>query len=270
MTIVFDGKKFAKEREKALKKKVNLLKKRGVKPKLVSILIGDDAASKLYLKLKKKAAKRVGIEMGILQLDKDISPQKIIGIIKKLNKNRDVHGIMVQLPLPLEIDNWKFDILESIDSKKDVDGLTNKSPFVTAAARAVSLIVEFATSPLAYSGKKASVVGSNGMVGRAVMGELKKLGYKVTGCDVETRDLYAKLHEADLIVAATGVPNLVKKDMIKEGVIAIDVGAPSGDISFEDVSKRASFITPVPGGVGPVTITCLLENVIDAAYNLSV
>jgi methylenetetrahydrofolate dehydrogenase (NADP+) / methenyltetrahydrofolate cyclohydrolase len=115
-----------------------------------------------------------------------------------------------------------------------------------------------------YFGKKAGVVGAYGMVGKAVTIQLTKMGYKVCECDKNTRDLYAKLHEVDLVVSATGSPNLIKGQMLKEGVIAIDVGAPEGDFEFESVSRVANFVTPVPGGVGPVTVISLLENLVDS------
>jgi methylenetetrahydrofolate dehydrogenase (NADP+)/methenyltetrahydrofolate cyclohydrolase len=265
MAVVFDGKKFAEWKEARLMGKVSAFKEKGVFPRMVSILVGDDPASKIYLKLKKKASERVGIGMGILEVDESILPQKLIGIINKLNKNKDVHGIMLQLPMPERILDSKSEILNSIDPRKDVDGLTDNSPFVPAVARAVSDIVNFAIKSLACVVKKAVVVGGDGTVGKSVTIELRRLGFKVSPCDKNTRDFYAKLHEADLIVSATGVSDLIKGDMIKEGAIIIDVGAPKGDVSFEDVFKRASFITPVPGGVGPVTVASLLENVVDSA-----
>jgi methylenetetrahydrofolate dehydrogenase (NADP+)/methenyltetrahydrofolate cyclohydrolase len=132
-----------------------------------------------------------------------------------------------------------------------------------AVVKAIKKIVEFATKDLAYFGKKASVVGAGGNVGRRTVEMLSKIGYKVTECDQETRDLYAKLNGVDLIVSATGVPNLIKGEMIKEGAIAIDVGSPRGDFDFDSVSPRAGFITPVPGGVGPLTVVSLLENLVE-------
>src|SRR5258706_3820203 len=264
MTIMFDGKQFAKQKENLLKEKVRSLK---IKPKLVSILVGNNSASLLYTKLKKAEATRIGITFEVKKLKEDEIAENIIDLIKKLNSDKKVNGIMVQLPLPSKLKTKTKKILNTIDPKKDVDGLTSKSHFTQASARAISEIVKFVIEPLAYIGKKAAVVGASGMVGKGATTELKKLGFQVTECDIDTRDLYAKLHEVDIIVSATGEKELIKGEMLKEGVIAIDVGAPSGDFAFKSVAKVASFITPVPGGVGPVTIVCLLENLIDTVVN---
>lgn len=259
MGIIFDGKKFANEKEEILKTKVSTLK---IKPKLISILVGNDKASSLYSALKQNAAKRIGLGFEIKKLSQDTSAEEIINLIKKLNTDKKVNGIMVQLPLPKALKTKTQKILNTIDSKKDVDGLTKNSPYTPAAVKAVSEIINFAIKPLPYIGKKAAVVGAKGSVGKNVVGEIKKLGFKVTECDKDTRDLYAKLHEVDLIVSATGEPQLIKSQMLKEGVIAIDVGAPVGDFDFESVKRVSSFLTPVPGGVGPVTVVSLLENLV--------
>src|SRR5579859_1198469 len=264
MGIIFDGKKFAKGKEELLKTKVTALK---TKPKLVSILVGNDKASSLYSTLKQNAAKRIKVGFEIKRLPETTESEKIIELIKKLNSDKKVQGIMVQLPLPKALKSKTVRILNTIDPKKDVDGLTKNSPFTPAAVKAVIEIINFAIKPLPYIGKKAAVVGAKGSVGKSVVGEIKKLGFKVTECDKDTRDLYAKLHEVDLIISATGEPELIKSQMLKEGVIAIDVGAPVGDFDFVSVKSVSSFLTPVPGGVGPVTIMCLLENLVDTVYN---
>ncbi|CAN5334075.1 bifunctional methylenetetrahydrofolate dehydrogenase/methenyltetrahydrofolate cyclohydrolase FolD [soil metagenome] len=260
MAILFDGKKFANEKELILKEKVKKLK---IKPKLVSILVGNDKSSLTYTFLKKKAAERIGVKFEVKKLPSDSTPENIKELINKLNDDTKVNGIMVQLPLPGTLKSKTSAILNTINKKKDVDGLTKKSLFTPATVKAVMQILDFATKPLAYSGKKAAVIGAKGMVGMGVVEMLTKKGYKVTECDKDTRDLYAKLTGADLVVSATGVPGLVKGEVIKEGVIAIDVGAPEPEFD-KSVKERASFITPVPGGVGPVTIICLLENLVDS------
>ena len=265
MTIIFDGKKFAEEKEKELKIRVGALHET---PKLVSILVGDDKASTIYTNLKQKAAKRIGAKFEIKKFPDNTPTEEIIKTIKKLNEDKKVHGIMVQLPLPKKLKSKTKSILQTIAKEKDVDGLVNNSPFMAASVKAILQILDVATKSLPYFGKKAAVIGANGTVGKAVTRELEKKGYKVTECDVETRDLYAKLHQVDLIVSATGSPNLVKGEIVKEGVIAIDVGAPEGDFD-KGVYERASFITPVPGGVGPVTIVSLLENLVESVYNSS-
>lgn len=262
MTVIFDGKNFAAEKEEGLKEKVRKLKQ---KPKLLSILVGNDPASVLYTNLKQKAARRIGSKFQIYNLEKDVKLQEVVKLISELNEDKTVNGIMVQLPLPPEIRNSTSRILSAIKKEKDVDGLKRNSPFMPAAVRAVKDILQYAVKDLPYYGKKAVVIGAKGTVGKGVVKELEKSGYKVGECDKETRDLYAKLTNADLIVSATGVPGLIKPEMVKEGVIAIDVGSPKGDFDKE-VANKASFITPVPGGVGPVTVISLLENLVEAMY----
>ncbi len=261
MAIIFDGKKFAKEKESLLKEKISKLK---TTPKLVSILVGNDEASVLYTNLKQKAAKRVGIKFEIKKFPSIVTRDTLIDLINKLNKDKSVNGIMVQLPLPNQLKIKTQGILNVIAKEKDIDGLTRNSPYVPATVKAVRGIIEYATKPLPYFGKRAVVLGAKGVVGKGVVTLLARMGYKVTECDKNTRDLYAKLTGADLIISATGAPGLIKGEMIKEGFIAIDVGAPYGDFDFKSVVTRAGFITPVPGGVGPVTIVCLLENLVDS------
>jgi methylenetetrahydrofolate dehydrogenase (NADP+) / methenyltetrahydrofolate cyclohydrolase len=260
MTIKFDGKKFASEKEKELKIRVSAL---NTTPTLVSILIGTDRGSAIYTNLKQAAAKRVGINFVVKKFPSTVEPEGIIDLIKKLNKDKKVNGIMVQLPLPPALKKQTSKILKTIAKEKDVDGLVPNSPYTPATVKAVRQILDVATKSLPYFGKKAAVVGASGTVGKAVVKELQKSGFKVCECDIDTRDLYAKLHQLDLIVSATGEPGLVKGEMVKEGVIAIDVGEPVGDFE-KSISDRASFYTPVPGGVGPVTIVSLLENLVEA------
>ncbi len=202
--------------------------------------------------------------MTVKQFSSVTDPHKINDFIQDLNKDDSVQGVMVQLPMPRSFDKKKKEILNSIKKSKDVDGLREVSSFTPATAKAVSQVTSFAIKPLAYIGKKAAVVGSKGTVGKAVTVELQKLGFRVVECDITTRDLYAKIHEVDLVVSATGVSSLIKSEMLKEGVIVIDCGAPSAEFEFKSVSQKASFITPVPGGIGPVTIISLFENLVEA------
>lgn len=260
MARVFDGNVFAKGKEKGLKEEVSKL---SLKPKLVSILVGENPASILYTKLKQKAGRRIGVIFEIKRFPESVKSIEIVEFIKKLNDDKSVHGIMVQLPLPKSLKLKTRTILNAIDKKKDVDGLTTNSHFLPATVRAVKEILEFATCDLAYFGKRAAVIGANGTVGKGVVKVLEGMGYKVVKCDKDTRDLYAKLNDVNLIVSATGVPGLIKGEMIREGMIAIDVGAPKPDFG-KKVYERASFVTPVPGGVGPVTIASLLENLVEA------
>lgn len=261
--IVFDGKNFATTKESELKLRVEKLPH---SPKLVSILVGNDKASLLYTNLKEKAAKKVGINFIIKKFPDTTTPEKLISEIEKLNNDTKVNGLMVQLPLPANLKTKTKKILNTIDKNKDVDGHRANSKFMPAAVRAVKEILEFAVKDLAYTGKKAAVVGGKGVVGAKIVELLEDKGYKVCVCDKDTRDLYAKLTNVDLIVSATGTEGLIKAEMVKEGVIAIDVGAPVGDLDPK-IGEKAIFYTPVPGGVGPVTITCLLENLVSACEN---
>lgn len=267
---IFDGREFAKKKEELLKRKVEVLRQKGITPKLVSILVGDDPASALYVSLKKKAAERIGAELQIISLSSSTSGEEIREKINEYSNDKKTHGIMVQLPLPKEIVNSKLSIINSIASNKDIDGLREESPFVPATVKAVLSILDEAASVLNLDldSKLFTVVGSEGMVGSRLISALAARGQKVEKVDIGTTELTAKLLKADILVSATGVPGLIKGDMVKEGAVVIDVGSPKGDVAFDEVSEKASFITPVPGGVGPVTIVSLLENLIYSASKL--
>lgn len=271
--IVFNGREFARKRELELNKEINDLKKRGITPKLASILIGDNPASDLYLNLKKKAAERIGAIVEIHKFSETINLEDVITLIQRLNLDNSIHGIMVQLPLPKLIQNSTFQLLESISLAKDVDGLRQNSSFVPATVKAILQIITEAEARFKTqdSSKRIVIVGSKGEVGSRLMKELRLnsplhgKNYDLSGYDMETKDLRAKTKDADILVSATGVPNLISGDVVREGAVVIDVGSPKGDVNFEEVSKKAAFITPVPGGVGPVTIVSLLENLVSAA-----
>ena len=261
--IVFDGKEFASNKEEELRKK-------GLNPKLASILVGEDPASKIYLNLKKKAAERVEAIVEIHKFPESANPKDIIALIKKLNLDDSTHGIMIQLPLPRSLKLEAKRLIDAIDSKKDVDGLRENSFFVPATVKAILQIIELATSDKRkVTRKRVVVVGVKGEVGRRLIRELKKREYRVSGYDIETKDLQAKTKDADILISVTGVPGLIKADMVRGGAVVIDVGSPKGDVNFAEVSKKASFITPVPGGVGPVTISCLLENLVEAVLRFT-
>lgn len=267
---IFDGKEFAKDKETLLLNKVQRLHKHGITPKIAAILVGNDPASEIYVRLKQKAAERVGITLQLIEVEQT-KTQVILHLIKELNKSKDVHGIMVQLPLPGKLKglNTKSLILNTIRAEKDVDGLRHKSPFVPAAVKAVLYSIKEAQRlgclPKSLKDITVCVVGASGMVGMGVVGVLTEMGVKSVKTDVKTKDLKAKTQKAEILISATGVPGLIKGDMVKEGAVVIDVGAPKGDVDFESVSRVASFITPVPGGIGPVTVVSLLESVVEVA-----
>lgn len=249
MAIMFDGRAFANKKE-------DFLKKQGEHPKLISILVGNDQASRLYVSLKKKFADRVGAVMEIKEFPENAKEEEIANFIKQQNSDKSVDGIMVQLPLPGGLKDKTTKIINVIAKEKDIDGLREDSPYLHPTSKAVVQIIK-------ESGKLSGsvcVVGATGMVGKPLVHDLRERGYQVVECDSGTINLKEETLRADIVVSATGVPGLIKEDMIKDGAIVIDVGSPKGDVDFENVSKKASFITPVPGGVGPVTIACLLEN----------
>lgn len=259
MVVIFDGKAFAEKKILALDKKVALLKNRGIHPKLASILIGEDPASRLYVSLKKKKAEAIGAEMDVYFLKEKENIETILALIDSLNSDITVYGIMVQLPLPGNFTKEdREEIIGLIKKEKDVDGLRQDSPFVHPTAMATLQVIKEAVKQLKINNLRLSicVVGAMGMVGGALLKKIKKTNYK----------LVEKTKEADILVSTTGSPNIIKVEMVKKGAVVIDVGSPKGDVDPE-VSKVAGFLTPVPGGIGPVTISCLLENLIEASSN---
>jgi len=271
MTHIFDGKAFAKDKEELIRDQVNRLIKKGIRPKLVSILVGEDPASVLYVNLKKRAAERIGAEVEVisLSLSSSISVKEIQKTIEQFNNDNNVHGIMVQLPLP-----WNFsgkdrdEIINTIAKEKDVDGLREDSPYAHPTAKAVLEVLEYAKNVSKPSLKeedlRIAVVGASGMVGRPLLREFKRKGFDAVGYNTKTINWQERIKEKDVVISATGVPDLIKESMVRDGVVLIDVGSPNGDIEKRTYEK-ASFISPVPGGVGPVTVSCLLENLVEAA-----
>ena len=277
--IIFNGREFAKNKEVALKIKVWDLAWHGIKPKLVSILVGDDPSSKLYTQLKEKKARQLGCEMEIYEIGLRRDIGYIVNLIRFLNSKEDVHGIMVQLPLPKRLAGFTSEVVKAIDPKKDVDGLRPDSLYLHPTSKAVVEIIEEARKVtwkkpiIRIRARKIDdvvcVIGASGMVGRPLVKKLKELGYPVLEADKNTKNLKEISQKAKILVSATGVPGLIKKNFgMKRQIIVIDVGSPKGDVDFDKIIKKSKFITPVPGGVGPVTITCLIENLLEAAYNM--
>jgi methylenetetrahydrofolate dehydrogenase (NADP+)/methenyltetrahydrofolate cyclohydrolase len=264
MATVFDGKKFALEKEANLAIRVLGLKTRGVYPKLASILVGNDPASHLYVNLKKKAAERIGAEVDIYLIKEKSEFDDLILLIKTLNEDETVQGIMIQMPIPGSLGEKKNEIVGAISPEKDVDGLRDDSPFLHPTSKAVIQVIDEAKKEEPLKGSRVVVVGATGMVGKPLVKELREENYEVIECDSKTQDLKDETLQADILISVTGVPEIIKGDMTSPGTIVIDVGSPKGDVEFSEVSKVAGFISPVPGGVGPVTISCLLENLISA------
>jgi methylenetetrahydrofolate dehydrogenase (NADP+)/methenyltetrahydrofolate cyclohydrolase len=266
MAIVFDGRKFATQKEEKLAIRILGLKARGVYPKLASILVGENPASQLYVNLKKKAAEKIGAEVDVYLIKENSKLEDLLLLIKTLNEDKTVHGIMIQMPIPGKMGDFRDKIVNSIKSEKDVDGLRGDSLFLHPTSKAVIQVIDEAKKDIPFNEAscKVVVVGATGMVGRPLVEELKREKYEVIECDAKTSNLRDETVQADILVSTTGVPGIIKDNMVKPGAIVIDVGSPKGDVDFVEVEKIAGYISPVPGGVGPVTISCLLENLISA------
>lgn len=273
---ILDGKGLAARLREDLRGDVAALKKSGVKPCLAVILVGEDAASATYVANKAKACEHCGIKSLVYRLGANTTQTELLALINALNYDDSVHGVLVQLPLPPHIN--KAEILCSIHASKDVDGFHPLNTGLLAQGDESGLLP---CTPLGVirllkhyninvEGMDALVVGASNIVGRPMALMLLNLGASVSVCHIKTRDLAAYTKAAKLVVVAAGCAGLIREDMISEGAVVVDVGINRvnsrlvGDVDFENVAKKASFITPVPGGVGPMTIAMLLENTIKA------
>ena len=273
---IIDGKKIASEIRADLAKKVEQLPG-GVMPVLAVVLVGDNEASRIYVRNKQKAAAEVGIGCEVLEMNEGIGENALLATIGELNENPHVNGIIVQLPLPEHINPLK--ILSAIRPEKDVDGfnpynaglLACKEPEAIVSATPKGILKLLQTTGIDLCGKHAVIIGRSNIVGRPAAMVLLNHDCTVSIAHSKTVDLPNIVRQADIVVAACGCPKLVKKDWLKEGAVVIDVGINRvegklcGDVDFEDAKEKASFITPVPGGVGPMTVAMLLENTYEAA-----
>lgn len=278
---VISGKQLAKQLRENMKEEINLLKQRGITPHLTVILIGDDPASHSYVNGKKKASEEVGISSEIIKLDATITEDELLDKIQELNKDPNVHGILVQLPLPEHIDEQK--VIETIDPKKDVDGfhpinvgrmMIGQDTFLPCTPFGILKMLQ--SINIDMSGKHAVIIGRSNIVGKPMGQLLLNENATVTYCHSRTKDLRKYTLSADILIVAVGKEHIVDGSYIKDGAVVIDVGVNrtkegklTGDVDFEDAKEKASYITPVPGGVGPMTITMLLENTIKAAKGLT-
>ncbi len=279
MTLL-DGKALSAKIKQEFKEKNKILKENGVQTCLAVILVGNDPASQTYVNSKAKACEECDIKSLVYRLDENTTQNELLALINTLNHDDSVHGILVQLPLPKHIS--KNLILESIISSKDVDGfhpinvgylnLGLESGFLPCTPLGVMKLLK--AYDINLEGLDSVVIGASNIVGRPMATMLLNAGCTVSICHIKTKDLSAYTQKADLIIVAAGCVNLLRADMVKEGAIIIDVGINRlengkivGDVDFEEVSKKASFITPVPGGVGPMTIAMLLENTVKSAKN---
>ncbi len=274
---ILDGKALSDKIKENIKRETKELKEKGIVPGLAVILVGDNPASHTYVRMKEKACEMTGIYSIVHKMPLDISEEKILETIRMMNNNPNIDGILVQLPLPSQIDAQK--ILDSIDPRKDVDGfhpfnvgrlVLGLDCFVPCTPLGVMrLLKEY---NIDVKGMDACVVGASNIVGKPMMNLLLNSFATVDICHIYTKDLKSHTKRADILIVGVGKPNLITKDMVKEGAIVIDIGINRlengklvGDVDFENVAPLTSYITPVPGGVGPMTIAMLLENTLKAA-----
>ena len=272
MVIILDGEKVSNEIMEKVKQEVSSLDR---KPGLAVILIGEDKASKIYVNIKSKRCKEVGMESYKYELDKDTSEEDVLKLIDELNKDSKINGILVQMPIPNHISRNK--IMNAVIPSKDVDGfnpvnigrmILDEDSLQPCTAIGIIKLLEHYNIEL--SGKEAVVIGNSVVVGNPAAQMLLKKGATVTVCHIKTKDLREHTLKADIIVSAVGKRDLITTDMVKQGAVIVDVGIVReggkiyGDVDFENIKGKCSYITPVPGGVGPMTVACLLENTLKA------
>lgn len=273
---VLDGKKIAADYRANLAQEVEQLKAQGVTPNLTVILVGNDGASQSYVNNKKKSAEKIGMSSSIIHLDESTTEAALLEEIDKLNNDDNVHGILVQVPLPKQIDETK--VLEKIAPEKDVDGFNpinigrlyaGVETYIPCTPLGIMEILKHADIDL--EGKDVAVIGRSHIVGQPVAKLLTDANATVTLLHSRSKDIDAVLKRSDVIVSAVGKPGLVTKDVVKQGAVIVDVGNTvvdgklTGDVVYDEVSEVAGAITPVPGGVGPLTITMVLNNTLLAA-----
>lgn len=279
MADIIDGKLVSKEIRESVFNQVSELKVEGIFPKLAVILVGNDPASAVYVRNKEKACIETGIEPQQLTLPEETTEADLLSVIDKLNADNTVHGILVQLPLPRHISEKK--VIDRIDPKKDVDAFTHESvgrivegqyTFLPCTPAGIMELLKYYGVDIA--GKECVVVGRSNIVGKPMALLLLNASGTVTVCHSKTRNLSEVTSRADILIVAVGKANFITADMVKSGAVVVDVGINRlesgklcGDVQFDEVSKKASLITPVPGGVGPMTITMLMKNTVFAARN---
>lgn len=280
MSTIIDGAALAKIHQQRIAKDVQELKSKTIQPGLAFILVGDHPASQIYVRHKQTACDTAGIHNLLVTLPSNTTEDKLLEHIDQLNNNKKIHGILIQLPLPLAINTKK--VLARIHPKKDVDGLhplnlgllyLNMPGLKPCTPQGILHLIE--STGVEIRGKDVCVVGRSAIVGRPIATMLAKLDATVTLCHRHTQNLHEKIRQADIVVVAIGRPRYIQGDWIKNGAIVIDVGInrlPNGkivgDVDFEAACKHAGFITPVPGGVGPMTIAMLLKNTLEACKNI--
>ena len=276
MAVIIDGKELAKKIRANLKIECEELKKKNINSKLAVIMVGEDPASKVYVRNKSKACEDVGIEYEEYLLDVNTTQKELIELIEKLNNDKTINGILLQSPIPSNLDiNEAF---RTISPQKDVDGFNpinvgklvlNQDTFVSCTPYGIMKMFE--EYDIDLTGKNVVILGRSNIVGKPLIHCCLNKNATVTSCHSKTQNIAQKAKEADVLISAIGKANFVTADMVKDGAIVIDVGINrldngkiTGDVDFESVKEKASYITPVPGGVGPMTIAMLMNNVIKA------
>ena len=276
MTQLIDGKATGAAVRGELKERIEQLKSRGIVPGLAVVIVGEDPASQVYVRNKGKACEEVGIYSETIALPEQTTQAELMALIQRLNERSDIHGILVQLPLPLHLDEQQ--VIRAIRPEKDVDAfhpvnvgkiMIGDFDYVPCTPAGVMVLLE--RYGIDVAGKNAVVIGRSNIVGKPQAMLLLHRNATVTVCHSKTENLAQITRQADIIVVAIGRANFLTGDMVKEGAVVIDVGMNrlengklTGDVDFESVAPKASFITPVPGGVGPMTITMLLQNTLTA------
>ena len=276
MATIIDGKKVSQKIREELKEECKEIRKQGIIPKLAVIVIGDNAASKVYVRNKNKACQEIGIEYEEYFLKSEITQEKLIELIEDLNNRKDINGILLQSPIPNHLDiNEAF---RKISPEKDVDGfhpanvgklILNQDTFVSCTPYGIMKL--FAEYNIDLNGKHVVILGRSNIVGKPLIACCLNRNATVTVCHSKTENLEEHTKKADILIVAIGKANFVKKEMIKDGAVIIDVGINrtdegklTGDVDFENIKDVAGYITPVPGGVGPMTVAMLMNNVIKA------
>ena len=278
--VKIDGKAFSQVILEKIREEHNQLKEKyGKQAGLAVVIVGSNPASQVYVRNKMKACENVGFYSENIELDENISEEELLQEINKLNKNDRINGILVQLPLPSHINELK--IIDSISPEKDVDGfhvanigkmvIGDETGFLSCTPYGIMQLLE--EYKIEIAGKDAVIIGRSNIVGKPMALMLIQKGATVQVCNSRTKDLRKKLNDADIIIVAAGVPKLLKKEDVKEGAVVIDVGINRvdgkicGDVDYEEVAEKASYITPVPGGVGPMTIASLIKNTFKSYKN---
>ncbi len=272
---LLNGREIAKDYRAGLQEQVEALKEKGITPNLTVVIVGNDGASLSYVKSKNKAAEKIGMASDIVHLEESATEEEVLDTVRRLNEDENVHGILVQVPLPKQVDENK--VLEAIAPEKDVDGFspinigrlyTGQETFIPCTPLGIMELLKHTGS---LEGKDVAVIGRSHIVGQPVAKLLTNENATVTLMHSRTKNMVEKLKDFDVVVSAVGKPGLVKGEDLKEGAIVIDVGNTVvdgklvGDVDFESAQEVASYITPVPGGVGPLTITMVLNNALVAA-----